>query len=714
MASLVLYVDNFQTSPYVLPCFPFDFKTAKDDAAYSGYTVLASHAPSAQPNDYYWGLTIKGKVSYNKTVGQQVEGITLFEAGDLPAAFLPPIQYQYSGSSLSYLQPPDGTYTVLTSKPSDWDDICLKCIATRGSTGGLAYSSYTDWNTLSQYAGQQNLEILRFNTPIAEKFLVKGGLQRMSFGVLNFFNLQNGYNRMWSGVGYPVTTSYIDNGIGYLGTGDMFSFRNIETDVIITNNRIGSDAAIGSPITDTSIVRVQTYPVEFVVPSGTTIGGKTTTSAVSMYGTMSVCFDSYGEPTRYGIQALSKEMWDISRGGGNAAGADTIGKGGKGKQQKGNYDPSSKSITRAGAAGLLTDPSSGAGFVIWKFHASDFSDFLSKLYTETALPSLSTGLEAATTAATSAWVKPMIEAISSKIGFTDTDNIVFVKTSPIDFPNSGWKTVGKLSVGTLGAKNVTAAVVTSYISAPEDISGITIGSNSQWFTDVEPYASASIFFPLAGSIAIPPSYIDSANGDPATAKIKRSYNLLTEGCCYDLFIEKGKNFVHLAKSGQCAKSADCVIPGRDISQTIGSLGSLAATGIATLATGGTTAPALVTTAAGAAVSAVHDATNLSVSNLPPTSSDSPYDDTVNAGLRDIVLYRPKAVRYAKDEAVSGGTRANTMGTFSYATVSTLSIVSKAEGSTFVSVYDIQLPMAGGMTKAEHDKIVALLQKGVYI
>ena len=143
-------------------------------------------------------------------------------------------------------------------------------------------------------------------------------------------------------------------------------------------------------------------------------------------------------------------------------------------------------------------------------------------------------------------------------------------------------------------------------------------------------------------------------------------------------------------------------------------GSLAATGIATLATGGTTAPALVTTAAGAALSAVHDATNLSVSNLPPTSSDSPYDDTVNGGLRDIVLYRPKAVRYAKDEAVSGGTRAQTMGTFSYATVSTLSTVSKAEESTFVSVYDIQLPMAGGMTKAEHDKIVALLQKGVYI
>ena len=711
MASLNLYVDNFQTTPYVLPCFPFDFKTAYDDRTYSSYTVMAAHAPSAQPNDYFWGLTIKGKVSYNKTVGQTVEGVTLFEAGDLPAAFLPAIQYRYAGQSLGYLQPPDDAYTVITAEPSDWGDICLKKIATRGQNGDLSYSSYTDWNALSQYAGQNNREILKFNVPIAQKFLVKGGLNRMSFGVLNFFNYYNGYNRMWSGVGYPVSASYIDMGIGFFGTGDLFSFRNIENDLILVNNRIGSDAAIGSPITDTSIIRVQTYPVEFVVPSGVNIGGKTTTTSVSMYGTMSVSFDSYGEPVSYGIQALSKEMWDISRGAGNAAGADTIGKGGTGKQQKGNYDPSKKSITRAGSAGLLTDPTSGAGFVIWKFRASDFSTFLSKLYTETALPSMSTGLEAATTAATSAWVKPLIETLSTKIGFTDTDNIVFVKTSPVDFPNGGWQNIGKLSVGTLGAKNVQAAVVTSYISAPADISGITIGSKSQWFTDVEPYASASIFFPLAGSIAIPPSYIDSADGHEASATIKRSYNLLTEGCCYDLFIEKNGNFVHLAKSGQCAKSADCVIPGRDISQTVGALGSLAATGIATIATGGTTAPALVTTAAGAAVSAVHDATNLSVSNLPPTSSDSPYDDTVNGGLRDIVLYRPKAVRYANGEAVSGGNRATTMGTFSYAYVPTLSTV---EQGSYVSIYDIQLPMAGGMTKAEHDKIVALLQKGVYL
>ena len=198
MASLTLYVDNFQTSPYVLPCFPFDFKTAYNDRAYSGYTALSQHAPSAQPNDYFWALTIKGKVSYNKTVDDTVEPITLFEAGDLPASFLPAIQYRYSGSSLGYIQPPDDAYTVITSKPSDWDDICLKYIATRGQNGDLAYSSYTDWNTLSQYAGQQNREILRFNTPIAQKFLVKGGLNRMSFGVLNFFNFNNGYNRMWS------------------------------------------------------------------------------------------------------------------------------------------------------------------------------------------------------------------------------------------------------------------------------------------------------------------------------------------------------------------------------------------------------------------------------------------------------------------------------------------------------------------------------------
>ena len=156
----------------------------------------------------------------------------------------------------------------------------------------------------------------------------------------------------------------------------------------------------------------------------------------------------------------------------------------------------------------------------------------------------------------------------------------------------------------------------------------------------------------------------------------------------------------------CGDDTDCT------AGTVGAVGALAATGIATLATGGTALPALLTTAAGAATTAVHDAVDISVSNLPPSSSGSPYDDTVNGGLRDIFLYRPKAKRFTSGESTDDSERAEIIGTFSYKYVSSLTSV--IPNGNFFNVIDVKLPMANGMTKAEHDKIVALLKEGVYM
>ena len=190
-----------------------------------------------------------------------------------------------------------------------------------------------------------------------------------------------------------------------------------------------------------------------------------------------------------------------------------------------------------------------------------------------------------------------------------------------------------------------------------------------------------------------------------------AFNLLNNGCGYSLHLQKEGSSLFYAKNGEACKSADCVIPGRNITETVGAVGALAATGISTLATGGTAAPALLTTALGAATTAVHDSIDMSISNLPPNSSGSPYDDTVNGGLRDIFLYRPKAVRFNSGEVNDNNERAQVMGTFSYKYLASLDQIS--EGSYF-SVMDIKLEMADGMTKAEHDKIVALLKEGVWM
>lgn len=705
MAKMTLYTDNFQSTPYVLPCYELDFMTSFSNPLYSGYHLW--YFSNKDLNNFFYSIVFSGKASFSITGDDTVERHDLIEG--LPTPFLQPIQWQFSDSDHSYVQPKDGTYSVITNKPSDWDDICRTHIATRvQANGAVYYSSYTDWDALSQYAGQNNREILRFNYPISRKFLVTGGLSDFSFGIYNGFNAQipssKFINYLFSGMAYSIPSTNIQQqGQGVNGYANACSFTRLEGNTPIVRWGTGANT-LPSTGSDTSITYANSYPVAFMIPKGTVISsGVTLPKDTSFYGVMSVSFNNFGQPSGFIVQALSSEMWFVSSGAGNNYGPDSLPSGGKGKQKKGGYDPR-KTITKNTSGGLLTDPTTSAGFVIYKFTPSEFTAFLNKVYTETALPAVNDFWSGALSAVINASPATALiaHALSGK-GWSDTENLVFVKTSPVSFPTDDYN-LSRLSIGSLGISNVQAKVVKEYLIGDTVDLG-AIGSNPQAFTDVEPYSSASIFFPLAGSVAIPPSVLADAS-----ATIQYSFNLLNEGCGYSLHINKDNNFLHLAKNGQCAKSADCVIPGRDISGTVSSLGALAATGIATLATGGTAAPALVTTALGAATTAVHEATDLSITNMPPTSSGSPYDDTVNGGLRDIVLYRTKAERFTSGEGAVNQ-RAGVMGTFSYEYID--SLASLGDGS-FVSVLDVKVDEVSGMTKAEHDKIVALLKEGVYI
>lgn len=707
MAQMTLYTDNFQSTPYVLPCYDLDFMTSFTNPLYSGFNLFSFTNKTLQ--DPYYTIVFRGLASFSTQggEGEDIEGFDLIK--DLPTPFLQPIQWQHASADQSYFQPKDGTYTVITNKPSDWAKICTTSIATRRQDNGrIEFSSNTDWDDLSQFAAQNQRDILKFDYPLSRIFLVTGGLKNFSFGIYNGFDAQvpgeRNINLIHSGISYNLPVSNMWNGVAAQGASTNLSFKDLFNNLPIIGWSTG--ASIVPPDSDdgtAGVTYANSYPVAFMIPSGTTIEGVTLSKNTSFYGVISVAFNAYGMPVSFIVQAMSSEMWSIKSGAGNNFGPDSIPSGGKGKQQKGNYDPR-KTINKNTSGGLLLNPTTSAGFVIYKFTPSEFTAFLNKVYTETALPAVNDFWSGALSAVINASPATALiaHALSGK-GWSDTENIVFVKTSPVSFPSQSYN-LSRLSIGALGISNVSAQVVQSYLVSGTLNPG-SIGSAPQMFTDVEPYASASIFFPLAGSVAVPPSVLAYSS-----ATIDYSFNLLNEGCGYSIHIKKGGNSLHLAKNGQCAKSADCVIPGRDISGTVSSLGALAATGIATLATGGTAAPALVTTALGAATTAVHESTDLSISNLPPTSSGSPYDDTVNGGLRDIVLYRTKAERFTSGEG-SVNSRAGVMGTFSYEYIDSLSDL---EAGSFVSVVDARVDETSGMTKAEHDKIVALLKEGVYM
>lgn len=707
MAQMTLYTDNFQSTPYVLPCFELRFMDSYTNRLYSGFNLF-SFTNKTFENPFYT-IVFRGLASFSTQGGEGGEDIERFDIiDDLPTPFLQPIQWQKSSADYSYYQPKDGTYSIITNKPADWEKICTTSIATRRQDNGrIEFSSNTDWNVLSQFAAQNNRDILQFDYPLSRIFLATGGLRDFSFGIYNGFDAQvpgeRNINMVHSGISYNLPVNNMWNGIGVQGSATNLSFKDLTGGGTIIGWSTG--ASIAPPATDdgtAGITYANSYPVSFMIPKGTTIQNVTLPKNVSFYGVISVAFSSYGLPVSFIVQAMSSEMWSVKSGAGKNYGADSLPSGGKGKQKKGNYDPR-KTITKNTNGGLLLNPTTSAGFVIYQFTPAEFTSFLSKVYTETALPGIDgawSGILNEVTINGSGISKTLLNT-----GWSNTENIVFVKTSPVNFPTEIYN-LSKLSIGALGISGISAKVVQSYIKEPQQPINVgAIGSNPQSFVDVEPYSSASIFFPLAGSVAVPPSVLADS-----TATIDYTFNLLNEGAGYSIHINKSGNYLHLAKNGQCAKSADCVIPGRDISGTVSSLGALAATGIATLATGGTAAPALVTTALGAATTAVHEATDLSITNMPPTSSGSPYDDTVNGGLRDIVLYRTKAERFTSGEG-SVNPRADVMGNFSYKYVDSLLTV---KSGSYVSVLDVKVEETSGMTKAEHDKIVALLKEGVYM
>lgn len=704
MASLTLYVGSLQTSPYVLPCFDLDFMTAFSNRGRNNWDFFKGRHVWKQSEPWI-GFTFAFDPSFTETDGTRhdlLDGLT----GFFP---FPDPKWRYNADSYVDLDP--SAYTVMnveddTPKPDDWDTDYLSYFGYvssgdlrktyRLTSKGMTWEDFRSMVRGSTY----NKKAYKMKSPCGNLFISHGGLHDFTFGVRTTVCYSS--QPLGAGIHNWIVSGMVGGEfMPQTNTGDTgsnpFAYRDLTTGSQLFNSWSAVRSSGGT--TNQGSRRVQTYPVAFTVPKGTVLPAGSPASDypainfgadTEMKGIMCVTFNAYGLPSRASICVMSSNMWGTkSATGGGGAGSDTVPTGGKGKQTTSKYDPSKKVIAKNTSGGLLTDPTASPGFCIYRFTPAQFTRFLTSMYTYTAIPYLGD--------------------TPYPVSWTDTDNIIFVKTSPVAFPANSMR-LQTISVGAMGvAMNEQVDVVTSYLLTSDLIpQKIKVPDDPQWFTDVEPYASCQIFFPLAGAVALPPSVLAGAY-----LEIKRAYNLLNNSCGYSVFVSKGNDdYMYFAKNGECAKSADCVIPGRDISGTIGSVGALAATGIATLATGGTATPALITSALGAASTAVHESTDLSVSQMPPASSGGPYDDTVYGGLRDIVLYRTKAQRFTSGESsVKMPLRSQVIGNASRQYISQISEI--APGSYF-SVLDVQLHDAAGMTKAEADKIVAYLKEGVYL
>lgn len=713
MASLTLYSGSLETAPYVLPCFDLDFMAAFNNRTHNNWDFFSGrHVWSLA--DPWIGFTVAFDPSFT------VDGVRYDLLDGISGAFpFPNPQWRYNANTQVDLDPAFyDTFAVTadTPQPDDWENNYLSYFYSsrlRGYVGEYVYTKKGQtWTSFrSSVVSNAGGEMRRTKSPSARLFISHGGLHDFTFGVRTTVQRSvmatGSKNFIISGMSGDASLPNTNVG---MSDSSFFAYTDVTTGRQLFNSYSVIRSSGGT--TNQGGRRVQTYPVAFTIPKGTTIpnGSPNITfgSDTQMLGIMCVRFNAYGAPEKCSLSVMSKNMWGAkSATSGAGAGSDTVPTGGKGKQTSSKYNPSTKTITKNTAGGLLTDPTASAGFVIYKFTPDQFTEFLSKVYTETALPSLGSAIAgvAGEISYSEYGIADKLSSLATGRGWSNTENIVFVKTSPVNFPSVG-RQLSKLSIGVLGISPSEAVqVVTQYIVTGSH--DFIFPNPAQWFTDVEPYASNQIYFPLAGSVALPPSIINGASG-----KINYAYNLLNNSCGYSLFIGKDGGYQYLAKNGECAKSADCVIPGRDISGTVGAVGALAATGIATLATGGTTAPALLTSALGAATEAVHEANDLSITNMPPASSGSPYDDTVYGGLRDIVLYRAKAERFTSGESdVNNPLRSQVIGTASGFYVSALDDI--ADGS-YVSCHEVMLHESAGMTKAEADKIRAFLSEGVYI
>lgn len=658
----------------------FYFGYAYDNADKCGLSIRKVHQADLQ--EPYLGICFqinrlsfeKDDIRYNLLVG-------INEATPLTATPMNEDIVAHEGQySIAFN---DSLFTAMPIgiKPDDFDALKDICYYTKDAQGYKPGYVNEQWQPLVQYYKCSKDFTMRYN-------VAGSGTIDFSFGIRTIVGASEfGFSQIWSG---PNASTF------RLTDYDQYSTPYYINQIGNTNkvNYFAVSAGVDSTYTGPY---VETFPVSFSIPKDFVLNGYTIPYTASYYGTISITYNNTGIPQQAWVQALEKKCWVTEQGSYGTMGDDTPAYGGKGKQPIARDNPKG-AIRKAKSAGILSDPTTGSGVVIYKFTESEFTNFLSKLNNWSGNIGTIGGTPTS---------EGIVDGLLSR--FTNLDNILFIKKSPISFPSTRIS-LQTLAIGSLGIKNVSCAVVTAWYK--EGSFGIPSSSEfiPNTFRDLEPYAAGEIYFPLAGSIAVPPTYLADSN-----IAVDYGFDLLGEGANYSITLKDAKSgYTTFSISGQCCKDANIFIPGRNVKEAFQSIMPLVGAGVMTLATGGTAAPALTTTAVGAATGFVENVTDLSVTKLPHSGSSQPYDDCVTGGRTNVFLYLVKNEPFNSGELDVDAGKANIEGYLSRYYVAQLGYVSEGSGTTFASVSDVDLRMTFGMTKAEYDKIIAYLKEGVWL
>lgn len=540
-------------------------------------------------------------------------------------------------------------------------------------------------------------EYYQCSKKFSNRFVSTDGIYTITFGVRSFCYYKNGYPANYSSVftGIAQENNKANNNSEYSLTLNDYSIGGTGRDADAVNLNLTADYLTADP----SVDWCGATAVHFIIPQGTQLTSTFTTSKeYIMFGFVAYTRSAItGKIERVNIWAVEDKCWKSAEHRTADMGDDTQPGGGNGPFKAGTEDPYGK-INKAKTNGISTDPTASGGLFIYKFTDSEWEAFAKSL------------------------------SASWNVG-ENIDHVRFIHKSPIDFPTKNYTLYGIMMGTTEINSDKHAHVAKTYKVVQNTVVEKSADATDFWeaktFSDLEPYSSTQIHIPFCSSLNVPPSLIATYDGDDKTPSINVDmyYDILTKAASGTVRLSRtGSGTIKYNVFGECAASCPSVLKKDNTVQALATIAPVVASGVATVATGGTFAPALAGTIAGAATSAVANQTPMAQIDLPSTSSNNPYFDTINSGLRNCAITGVRTPRLnAGEDALSGTNKRGQLIGYRSGFCARISDIRVADKNTYLEVEKVNLGIGfteegvmQAITKAQADEIVALLKEGVLI
>lgn len=276
-----------------------------------------------------------------------------------------------------------------------------------------------------------------------------------------------------------------------------------------------------------------------------------------------------------------------------------------------------------------------------------------------------------------------------KIMADPMDTIIGLSIVPVNVPSSGSQavTVGNISTGV----NMTKAA-SQYVRV--DCGSIAISELRKSYLDYSPYTKISLMLPYIGSVDLSIDQLYKSSG--GSLEVTYHVDILSGGCV--AFVMHNGDVIG-EYSGQCAVSVP--LTGIDFTNTIMALGSLVASGAATIVSGGLSAPVSAAAIAGGITAAANSAIN--VASSKPTfqraGNISGSNGLLSVQKPFVIIERPRLCSPARQNSFAGYP--------SYVTYQLSSL------SGFTQMEYIKLDGIP-MTDEERGELLALVRNGVIL